>query len=182
MKIAARFLSAISTTRPRGVRVIGTSSPKLGRRLQCFCEDAFRQWIRLEADPLVESCCKRATYLSSSDDKRLADFWIGQQDPVEDDADEPAVGPPGHDAIGQDQPHRAIRRRRCLSNGSGYPALASGAEVAAQDPATVIGARCLAQFQQSVFPVLQKMPVPRLSRRHASACISPDGPVHGTLL
>ena len=80
MKISARFQSAISSTRPRGVRVIESYSPKLGRRLQCFGEDAFRQWIRLEADPSVESFCERPIYLTSGDEKRLADFWISQHD------------------------------------------------------------------------------------------------------
>lgn len=80
MKISARFQSAISNVRPRGVRVIESYSPKLGRRLQCFGEDAFRQWVRLEAYPSVEAFCERPTYLDFGDDKRLADFWIRQQD------------------------------------------------------------------------------------------------------
>ncbi len=62
MEISARFASAISLARPRGVRVKESFSPKLGRRLQCFGEDAFRQWIRLEAEPSVETFCERPTY------------------------------------------------------------------------------------------------------------------------
>ena len=58
MKISDRFQSAISSARPRGGRVIESYSPKLGRRLQCFGEDVFRQWIRLEADPSVETFCE----------------------------------------------------------------------------------------------------------------------------
>jgi len=80
MKISARFQSAISTVRPRGARVIESYNLKLGRRLRCFGEDAFRQWIRLEADPLVETFCERSTYLNSGDDKRLADFSTRQAD------------------------------------------------------------------------------------------------------
>ena len=80
MKTSARFQTAISTTRPRGARVIESYSPKLGRRLQCFGEDAFRQWICLEADPSIETFCERPTYLGSGDDKRLADFWTRHQD------------------------------------------------------------------------------------------------------
>ena len=80
MTTSARFKTAISTTRPRGARVIESYSPKLGRRLQCFGEDAFRQWICLEADPSIEAFCERPTYLGSGDDKRLADFWTRHQD------------------------------------------------------------------------------------------------------
>lgn len=80
MKISARFQTAISSTRPRGVRGIESYSPKLGRRLQCFGEDAFRQWICLEADPLVETFCERPTYLNSGDDKRPVDFWVRYKD------------------------------------------------------------------------------------------------------
>src|SRR5450631_910383 len=78
MKISARYQAPISTARPRGVRVIESYSPKLGRRLQCFGEDAFRQWICLEADPSTEAFCERPAYLSP-DSKRLVDFWVRQQ-------------------------------------------------------------------------------------------------------
>jgi hypothetical protein len=85
MKISARFQSAISTVRPRGARVIESYSPKLGRRLQCFGEDAFRQWICLEADPSVEAFCERPTHLNSGDDTRQdLVLRLDQQDGVED--------------------------------------------------------------------------------------------------
>lgn len=80
MTNSARFQSAISTARPRGARVIESYSPKLGRRLQCFGEDSFRQWICLEADPIIETFCERPAYLTSDDDKRMADFWTCQPD------------------------------------------------------------------------------------------------------
>src|ERR1035437_8469079 len=80
MKDSARYQSPISSARPRGVRVIESYSPKLGRRLHCFGEDTFRQWICVEADPSIETFCERPAYLSSGDDKQLADFWTRQQD------------------------------------------------------------------------------------------------------
>lgn len=80
MKISTRYHTAISNSRPRGCRVIESYSPKLGRRLQCFGENAYRQWICLEADPLVESFCERPTYLNSGDEKRPVDFWVGYED------------------------------------------------------------------------------------------------------
>jgi len=73
-----RFQSAVSNARPRGVRVIEVYSPKLGRRLQCFGEGVFGQWVRLEADPTVQTFCERPAYLDHAG-KRLADFWVLQK-------------------------------------------------------------------------------------------------------
>jgi hypothetical protein len=80
MTNSARFQSAISIIRPRGARVIESYSPKLGRRLQCFGEEAFRQWLSLEADPSIEIFCERPARLTLGDDKRVADFWTRQRD------------------------------------------------------------------------------------------------------
>ena len=80
MSKSAHFQSAVSAARPRGVRVIEAYSPKLGRRLQCFGEQAFGQWIRLEADPSVQIFCERPVYLERMTGKRLADFWVRQDD------------------------------------------------------------------------------------------------------
>jgi len=80
MSKSAIFQSAISSARPRGVRVIEAYSPKLGRRLQCFGEHAFGQWIRLEADPSVQTFCERPAYLDFAAGKRLADFWVRRDD------------------------------------------------------------------------------------------------------
>jgi len=74
-----RFQTPISSLRPRGTRVIEAYSPKLDRRLQCFGENAFSQWICLEADPLIKTFCERPAYLGTGDDERLADFWARQE-------------------------------------------------------------------------------------------------------
>ena len=74
-----RFQSAVSNARLRGVRVIEAYSPKLGRRLQCFGEHVFSQWIRLEADPTVQAFCERPAYLDHAG-KHLVDFWVLQED------------------------------------------------------------------------------------------------------
>jgi hypothetical protein len=79
MSKSANFQSAVVTVRPRGMRVIEAYSPKLGRRLQCFGEHVFGQWIRLEADPSVQTFCERPVYLDLAG-KRLADFWVRQDD------------------------------------------------------------------------------------------------------
>jgi hypothetical protein len=79
MRKSANFQSAVVSARPRGVRVIEAYSPKLGRRLQCFGEHVFGQWIRLEADPSVQTFCERPVYLDLAG-KRLADFWVRQDD------------------------------------------------------------------------------------------------------
>ena len=55
------------------MRVIEAYSPKLGRRLQCFGEHVFGQWIRLEADPTVQSFCERPAYLDQAG-KHIVDF------------------------------------------------------------------------------------------------------------
>lgn len=80
MNDSTRFHTPISTTRPRGARVIEAYSPKLGRRLQCFGEEAFRQWIWLEADPSITTFCERPVFLGTGDDKRSVDFWVRQPD------------------------------------------------------------------------------------------------------
>lgn len=77
----SRFQIAVSTTRSRGVRVIEAYSPKLGRRLKCFGEEVFAQWICLEADPSVETFCERPVYLGlANGSKRVADFWARKVD------------------------------------------------------------------------------------------------------
>lgn len=78
MDDSARFRCAVSAARPRGQRLIEAYSPKLGRRLQCFGDAAFRQWIRLEADPSVQQFCERPAFLHLANERRLADFWVRQ--------------------------------------------------------------------------------------------------------
>ena len=73
----SRFQTAISHDRPRGARIVEAYSPKLGRRLQCFGNEVFDQWICLEADPRIQTFCERPAYLSLADgSKRPADFWV----------------------------------------------------------------------------------------------------------
>ncbi len=78
MDDSARFRCAVSAARPRGQRLIEAYSPKLGRRVQCFGEAVYRQWIRLEADPSVELLCERPAFLQLANERRLADFWVRQ--------------------------------------------------------------------------------------------------------
>ena len=72
------FRSAIPASRPRGVRVIEVFSPKLGRRLQCYGDHAFDQWICLESDPSVQDFCERPAFLELNGGKRLVDYWVRQ--------------------------------------------------------------------------------------------------------
>ena len=74
-----RFRTAVSNARPRGVRVIEVYSPKLGRRLQCFGEHVFGQWVRLEADPTVKAFCELPACVDLAGKHRV-DFWILQED------------------------------------------------------------------------------------------------------
>lgn len=80
MTSSARFQAAVSCARPAGTRVIEVYSLKMGRRLQCFGEAAFEQWIRFETDPSVEVFCERPLCLNLADGKLLVDFWVRQGD------------------------------------------------------------------------------------------------------
>ena len=61
------------------MRVIEVYSPKLGRRLQCFGEHVFGQWVRLEADPTVKAFCELPACVDLAGKHRV-DFWILQED------------------------------------------------------------------------------------------------------
>src|SRR5450631_2171444 len=80
MDISARFHSPLSRSRPRGSRLIEAFSPKLGRRLQCFSDQAFNQWICLEADPSILTFCERPIVLGDDAGNRLVDYWIRRVD------------------------------------------------------------------------------------------------------
>ena len=75
MNDSPRFKSAVASVRPHDVWVIEAYRPKLGRRLQCFGELAFVQWICLEADPMVQTFCERPVTLDLGEGKQLADCW-----------------------------------------------------------------------------------------------------------
>lgn len=72
---AARFGSPLTTTRPRGARLLEAHSPRLGRSLTVR-PPALSEWIRLEADPAVLTFCRRSARLDSQRDSCLIDFWI----------------------------------------------------------------------------------------------------------
>lgn len=66
--------------RPRGSRRIETYGLKLDRRVQCFGEAAYGQWVCLEADPSIQTYCERPAFLEIDNEKLLVDFWIKQGD------------------------------------------------------------------------------------------------------
>ena len=78
MSETARFQSAIPRPRPAGSRIIEAYSLKLGRRLQCFGEAAFEQWIRLQVDQTIQIFCERPLDLSFADGVLRVDFWVRQ--------------------------------------------------------------------------------------------------------
>jgi len=65
---------------PAGSRIIEAYSLKLGRRLQCFGEAVFEQWIRLEVDPTIQTFCERPLDLNFVDGVLRVDFWVRQGD------------------------------------------------------------------------------------------------------
>ena len=73
-----RFVTPMSTPRPRGARLLTAFSVKLGRTVRAFDHAAFEQWVRLEVDPAVISFCEHPCRLSANDDSRLIDFWVAR--------------------------------------------------------------------------------------------------------
>jgi hypothetical protein len=80
MSKTARFLSAVSRTRPAGSRVIDVYNPKLNRCLKCVGEAAFEQRIPLDVDPTVQTFCERPLDLKSADRVYCVDFCVRQGD------------------------------------------------------------------------------------------------------
>ena len=73
-----RFVTPISTPRPRGSRLLTAFSPKLGRTVRAFDHTAFEHWVRLEVDPGVTSFCEYPCRVGVNDDGRLIDFWVAR--------------------------------------------------------------------------------------------------------
>ena len=71
-----RFVTPMSTPRPRGSRRLTAYSPKLGRTVRAFDHSAFEQWVRLEVDPGVVSFCEHPCRVGAADDGALIDFWV----------------------------------------------------------------------------------------------------------
>src|SRR5215212_2212824 len=74
--LAARFVSPLTTSRPRGARLLEAHSPKLGRRVRLFDHLAFSQWVRLEADPATLTFCERPARVDRQPGSCLIDFWV----------------------------------------------------------------------------------------------------------
>lgn len=62
--------------RPRGTRRIDVYGLGIGRRLQCFGEAAYSQWVCLEASPSVQLYCERPDYLDFGGARIPADYWV----------------------------------------------------------------------------------------------------------
>ena len=74
------FTAPLEMARPRGSRLLEAFSPKLGRHVRLFDYRSFRQWLRLEADPVILAFCERPARLGPQPDTRLVDFWIRHRD------------------------------------------------------------------------------------------------------
>ncbi len=75
---APRFVTPMSTPRPRSARLLTAFSPKLGRTVRAFDHTAFEQWVRLEVDPGVISFCEHPCHAGADDDGPLIDFWASR--------------------------------------------------------------------------------------------------------
>jgi hypothetical protein len=70
------FDSPVPIPRPRGAHRLEVYSLKLGRRASFYRRAALDQWLRLEADPDVESFCERPGFILVDGQRYLADFWV----------------------------------------------------------------------------------------------------------
>ena len=75
---APRFVTPISTPRPRGARLPTAFSSKLRRTVRAFDHAAFKQLGRLEVDPCVISICEHPCRAGANDDGPLNDFWAAR--------------------------------------------------------------------------------------------------------
>ena len=75
---APRFVTPMSTPRPRGARLLTAFSPKLGRTVRAFDHAAFEQWVRLEVDPSILTFCEHPCRAGAGDVGRLIDFWAAR--------------------------------------------------------------------------------------------------------
>ena len=65
---APRFVTPMSTPRPRGARLLTAFSPKLGRTVRAFDHAAFEQWVRFEVDPSILTFCEHPCRAGAGDD------------------------------------------------------------------------------------------------------------------
>jgi hypothetical protein len=75
---APRYVTPMSTPRPRGARLLTAFSLKLGRTVRAFDHAAFEQWVRLEVDPGVIAFCEHPCRAGANDDGPLIDFWAAR--------------------------------------------------------------------------------------------------------
>ena len=71
-----RFSTPISTSRPRGTRLLTAFSPKLERTVRAFDYPGLEQWVRLEADPALSTFCEHPRRVGADNDGALIDFWV----------------------------------------------------------------------------------------------------------
>src|ERR1700737_3932945 len=72
----ARYITATSTTRPKGAHLLEGFSPKLGRRLTLYRRAAFDVWLILEADPHATLFCERPIAVPVDGSSLIIDFWV----------------------------------------------------------------------------------------------------------
>lgn len=66
--------------RPRGSRRVDVYGIKLNRRVQCFSDAAYHQWVCLEADPRVHAYCERPAFVEYGEDRLMVDYWVRKSD------------------------------------------------------------------------------------------------------
>jgi hypothetical protein len=69
------YTRAVPFSRPAGRRRIEVFSPKIGRRLCLGGYDAYRTWLVIDANPLIDTFCERPTYVDGPK-SAVIDFWV----------------------------------------------------------------------------------------------------------
>lgn len=80
MAMAARFQTAVTSSRPYKSHRYDVFGLKVNRMLTIFGRDQLEAWLLLEADPKVTRYCERPLYVPDHKPKRVVDFWAGFRD------------------------------------------------------------------------------------------------------
>ena len=70
-----RFLTPISTSLPRGTRLLTAFSLKLERSVRTVDYPGPEQWVCIEADPTVLTFCDHPRRVGADNNGALIDFW-----------------------------------------------------------------------------------------------------------
>jgi hypothetical protein len=80
MAVDVRYTKAADNSRPHKTHRYDVFGPKLGRNLTIFGSIPLNNWIRVEADPAINTYCERPVVIPDTKSKRMIDFWVKYHD------------------------------------------------------------------------------------------------------